>query len=168
MLAPLSSWSQSYPTQRVIGKDTVVMMTKKQAEDINKVFRQNNLQLAKLKREIDSLKVSPPPPPPRTVRGTLLLHDTVTVVDTLKLTDTIRNTVTITDTIGPRLRGSVLLPKGDFWLYTYNEKTQRYEMDSNTLNAIKENNKDRTGSTIMAIWSTTVVVLMSMIIFLGV
>ena len=58
----------------------------------------------------------------------------------------LRNTVTITDTIGPRLRGSVLLPKGDFWLYTYNEKTQRYEMDSNTLNAIKTNYKKLKGS----------------------
>lgn len=165
-MAPLSSWSQSYPTQRVIGKDTVVLMTKKQAEDVNKIFRQNSLQINKLKKEIDSLKNITPPT--RTVRGTLLLHDTVTVVDTLKLTDTIKNVVTVTDTIGPRLRGSVLLPKGDFWLYTYNEKTQRYEMDSNTLNAVKENNKDKTGSTIMAIWSTTVIVLMSIVIFLGV
>lgn len=141
------------------------MMTKKQAEDINKIFRQNNLQLANLKKEIDSLKSIPQP---KTIKGTLLLHDTVTVIDTLKLTDTVRNIVTVTDTIGPRLRGSVLLPKGDYWLYTYNEKTQRYEMDSSTLEAMKKINQNKTDSNIITIWSATVIVLMSMIIFLGV
>jgi hypothetical protein len=171
-LAPLSSWSQSYPTQRVIGKDTVVLMTKKQAEDVNKIFRQNSLQISKLKKEIDSLKNITLTP--RTVRGTLLLHDTVTVVDTLKLTDTIKNIITVTDTIGPRLRGSVLLPKGEFWLYTYDEAKQRYEMDPNTLQAItqsnierKEKNRDKISRDIIAIWSTTVIWLVTIVLFVG-
>ena len=142
------------------------MMTKKQAEDVNKIFRQNNLQINKLKKEIDSLKVTPPPL--RTVRGTLLLHDTVTVVDTLTLTDTIKNTITVTDTIRPRLRGSVLLPRGEYWLYTFNEKNNCYEMDSNTLQALKEQNQERVGLKIIAVWSTTVIFLTSLIFFLGV
>jgi len=166
MLAPLSGWSQSYPTQRVIGKDTVVTMTKKQAEDLNKVFRQNNLQITKLKNEIDSLKKYSPPP--RTVRGTLLLHDTVTVIDTLTLTDTIKNTIQVNDTVYPRLKGSVLLPKGDYWLYTFNEKTQRYEMDRNSVEAQKVEKGDKIQLNILTVWSTTVVLLTAMVYFLGI
>ena len=77
MLAPLLSWSQSYPTQRVIGKDTIVTMTKKQAEDITKVFRQNNLQITKLKTEIDSLKTLPLIP--------VSSRDTLVVIDVTKI-----------------------------------------------------------------------------------
>lgn len=144
------------------------MMTKKQAADINQIFRTNKEYISKLKLEIDSLK-KPVPfyTPPKIVKGILVVHDTVTVIDTLRRVDTIKNTVTVTDTIGPRLRGSVLLPKGDFWLYTYNEKNQRYELDPNTLNAVKENNKDRLGTNLMLIWSTTVIILTSIIFFTG-
>jgi hypothetical protein len=166
MLVPLLSWSQSYPTQRVIGKDTVVIMTKKQAGDINIVFRQNNLQISKLKHEIDSLKKLPAPQ--RTVRGTLLLHDTVTVRDTLTITDTIRNSIQVNDTTYPRLKGSVLLPKGDYWLYTFNEKTQRYEMDRNSVEAQKVEKGDRIQVNILTVWSITVMILTSMVYFLGV
>ena len=166
MLVPLLSWSQSYPTQRVIGKDTVVVMTKKQAEDINKIFRQNSLQISKLKHEIDSLKKYSPTP--RTVRGTLLLHDTVIVRDTLTITDTIRNSIRVNDTIHPRLKGSVLLPKGDYWLYTFNEKTQRYEMDPGSVEAQKIEKGDRVDFNIITVFSTTVLLLTAMIYFLGV
>jgi hypothetical protein len=141
-------------------------MTKKQAEDLNKVFRQNNLQITKLKNEIDSLKKYSPPP--RTVRGTLLLHDTVTVIDTLTLTDTIKNTIQVNDTTYPRLKGSVLLPKGDYWLYTFNEKTQRYEMDRNSVEAQKVEKGDKIQLNILTVWSTTVVLLTAMVYFLGI
>ena len=52
--------SQSYPTQRIEGKDTVVVMTKKQAENINMVFKNTKTQIDKLKIEIDSItKIKP-------------------------------------------------------------------------------------------------------------
>lgn len=37
------------------GSDTVVVMTKKQAQDINAVFRANNIQIQSLKAELDSV-----------------------------------------------------------------------------------------------------------------
>lgn len=46
----LSSYSQSYPTQRIEGKDTVVVMTLDQAREINEVF-------ATLRKQKDSLIV---------------------------------------------------------------------------------------------------------------
>jgi hypothetical protein len=49
-----------YPTQRIEGKDTVVVMTKKQAENINVVFKNTKNQIDKLKIEIDSItKIKP-------------------------------------------------------------------------------------------------------------
>jgi len=52
--------SQSYPTQRIEGKDTVVVMTKKQAENINIIFKNTKTQIDKLKIEIDSItKIKP-------------------------------------------------------------------------------------------------------------
>ena len=55
-----SALSQSYPTQRIEGKDTVVVMTKKQAENINIVFKNTKTQIDKLKIEIDSItKIKP-------------------------------------------------------------------------------------------------------------
>lgn len=57
---PLLTLSQSYPTQRIEGKDTVVIMTKKQAENINIVFKNTKTQIDKLKIEIDSItKIKP-------------------------------------------------------------------------------------------------------------
>lgn len=57
---PLLTLSQSYPTQRIEGKDTVVVMTKKQAENINIVFKNTKTQIDKLKIEIDSItKIKP-------------------------------------------------------------------------------------------------------------
>lgn len=62
ILASLSSYSQ-YPVTKIIGKDTVVIMTVKQAEEINKKFldlRDSINSLGKTivvsKVEIDSLK----------------------------------------------------------------------------------------------------------------
>jgi len=56
---PLLALSQ-YPTQRIEGKDTVVVMTKKQAENINVVFKNTKNQIDKLKIEIDSItKIKP-------------------------------------------------------------------------------------------------------------
>lgn len=52
------SWSQSYPTQRVEGTDTVVVMTKQQADDINLVFRKNNIEISNLRLALDSAKLS--------------------------------------------------------------------------------------------------------------
>ena len=47
-LLPLLSWSQSYPYQRIEGGDTVVVMTKKQGDDINGVFRTNKFTIDSL------------------------------------------------------------------------------------------------------------------------
>ena len=47
-LLPLLSWSQSYPYQRIEGNDTVVVMTKKQGEDINNIFRKNKFTIDSL------------------------------------------------------------------------------------------------------------------------
>jgi len=47
-LLPLLSWSQSYPYQRIEGGDTVVVMTKKQGDDINGVFRANKFTIDSL------------------------------------------------------------------------------------------------------------------------
>ena len=51
-LLPLLSWSQSYPYQRIEGSDTVVVMTKKQGEDINNIFRINKLTIDSLGNKI--------------------------------------------------------------------------------------------------------------------
>lgn len=63
ILASLSSYCQ-YPVTKIVGKDTVVIMTVKQAEEINKKFldlRDSINSLGKTvtisKVEIDSLKV---------------------------------------------------------------------------------------------------------------
>ena len=52
MLSPLC-WSQSYPTQRIENGDTVVVMTKKQADQINEVFRRNSVDLKTLSAEVE-------------------------------------------------------------------------------------------------------------------
>jgi hypothetical protein len=60
LLLPLLSLSQSYPTQRIEGKDTVVVMTKKQADNINVIFKNTKTQIDKLKIELDSVtKIKP-------------------------------------------------------------------------------------------------------------
>ena len=46
------SWTQSYPTQRVEGNDTVVVMTIKQAQDINTVFANQKQEINQLKQDI--------------------------------------------------------------------------------------------------------------------
>lgn len=63
ILASLSSYCQ-YPATKIIGKDTVVIMTIKQAEEINKKFLDLRDSISSLdktvsinKVEIDSLKV---------------------------------------------------------------------------------------------------------------
>lgn len=48
LLLPLFSLSQSYPYQRTEGNDTVVVMTKKQGDDINNVFRKNKFTIDSL------------------------------------------------------------------------------------------------------------------------
>jgi hypothetical protein len=40
LILPLLTWSQ-YPVQRIEGKDTLVVMTKEQAVNINETFRKN-------------------------------------------------------------------------------------------------------------------------------
>lgn len=55
MLVSLSSYSQ-YPTVKTIGKDTVVIMTVKQGEDINKQFTSLNDSLSKSNEEILKLR----------------------------------------------------------------------------------------------------------------
>ena len=96
---PLLTLSQSYPTQRIEGKDTVVVMTKKQAENINMVFKNTKTQIDKLKIEIDSItKIKP-----------TLVRDTV------------------------YKRGSILIPNGNYLLYNFNERENRYELDPNSV-----------------------------------
>lgn len=100
---PLLTLSQSYPTQRIEGKDTVVVMTKKQAENINMVFKNTKTQIDKLKIEIDSItKIKP-----------TLVRDTV------------------------YKRGSILIPNGNYLLYNFNERENRYELDPNSVVAAK-------------------------------
>lgn len=100
---PLLTLSQSYPTQRIEGKDTVVVMTKKQAENINMVFKNTKTQIDKLKIEIDSItKIKP-----------AVVRDTI------------------------YKRGSILIPNGNYLLYNFNEKENRYELDPNSVVAAK-------------------------------
>lgn len=99
-----SALSQSYPTQRIEGKDTVVVMTKKQAENINIVFKNTKTQIDKLKIEIDSItKIKP-----------TVVRDTI------------------------YKRGSILIPNGNYLLYNFNEKENRYELDPNSIVTAKE------------------------------
>ena len=99
-----SALSQSYPTQRIEGKDTVVVMTKKQAENINIVFKNTKTQIDKLKIEIDSItKIKP-----------TIVRDTI------------------------YKRGSILIPNGNYLLYNFNEKENRYELDPNSIVTAKE------------------------------
>ena len=58
MLASLSSYCQSYPTVKTIGKDTVVIMTVKQGEDINKQFTSLNDSLSALNKDLLELRVA--------------------------------------------------------------------------------------------------------------
>lgn len=58
MLVSLSSYCQSYPTVKTIGKDTVVIMTVKQGEDINKQFTSLNDSLSALNKDLLELRVA--------------------------------------------------------------------------------------------------------------
>lgn len=53
----LSSYSQSYPTQRIEGKDTVVVMTLDQAREINEVFATLREQKDSLITYVDTITV---------------------------------------------------------------------------------------------------------------
>ena len=56
MMVPNLSFSQSkYPRQTVIDNDKVVILTTKQAQDINNVFTDQDLLIKNLNLEIDSL-----------------------------------------------------------------------------------------------------------------
>ena len=46
---PLLSWSQSYPYQRIEDGDTVVVMKRNQAEEVNLVFRSNQFTIDSLR-----------------------------------------------------------------------------------------------------------------------
>ena len=50
------SWAQSYPTQRIEGKDTVVVMTIKQAQDINTVFANQKSEIHKLNQDLQGMR----------------------------------------------------------------------------------------------------------------
>jgi hypothetical protein len=77
----------------------VVVMTKKQAENINMVFKNTKTQIDKLKIEIDSItKIKP-----------TLVRDTV------------------------YKRGSILIPNGNYLLYNFNERENKYELDPNSV-----------------------------------
>jgi len=78
-------------------------MTKKQAENINMVFKNTKTQIDKLKIEIDSItKIKP-----------AVVRDTI------------------------YKRGSILIPNGNYLLYNFNEKENRYELDPNSVVAAK-------------------------------
>ena len=55
LLASLSSWSQSYPKTKIINGDTVVLLLKAQADDINTKFFNYNEKINNQKAQIDSL-----------------------------------------------------------------------------------------------------------------
>lgn len=57
MLVSLSSYCQ-YPTVKTIGKDTVVIMTVKQGENINKQFTSLNDSLSALNKDLLELRVA--------------------------------------------------------------------------------------------------------------
>ena len=58
LLASLSSWSQSYPKTKIINGDTVVLLLKAQADDINTKFFNYNEKINNQKAKIDSLVLS--------------------------------------------------------------------------------------------------------------
>lgn len=107
-------------------------MTKKQAENINLIFKNTKTQIDKLKIELDSItKVKP-----------TLVRDTV------------------------YKRGSILIPKGSYLLYNYNEKQNRYELDPNSIDAkgITDESSDRKGVIISSIGFITVITLFFILI----
>jgi predicted nucleic acid-binding OB-fold protein len=55
LLVSLSSLSQSYPKTKIINGDTVVLLLKAQAEDINTKFFNYNETITYQKNQIDSL-----------------------------------------------------------------------------------------------------------------
>lgn len=55
LLVSLSSLSQSYPKTKIINGDTVVLLLKSQAEDINTKFNNYNEKINIQKNQIDSL-----------------------------------------------------------------------------------------------------------------
>ena len=55
LLASLSSWSQSYPKTKIINGDTLVILLKAQADDINTKFFNYNEKINNQKAQIDSL-----------------------------------------------------------------------------------------------------------------
>ena len=55
LLVSLSSLSQSYPKTKIINGDTVVLLLKAQAEDINIKFNNYNEKINTQKNQIDSL-----------------------------------------------------------------------------------------------------------------
>ena len=57
-MQPLLNYSQSYPTQRIEGKDTVVVMTLEQAREINEVFATLRGQKDSLITYVDTVKVT--------------------------------------------------------------------------------------------------------------
>jgi len=56
MLLSLSLTAQTYPKKKIINGDTVVVMTQKQASDINNVFRGLRLDNKEYKSKADSLR----------------------------------------------------------------------------------------------------------------
>jgi hypothetical protein len=56
MLLSLSLIAQTYPKKKVINGDTVVVMTQKQASEINVVFRELRLDNKQYKSKADSLR----------------------------------------------------------------------------------------------------------------
>lgn len=56
MLLSLSLTAQTYPKKKIINGDTVVVMTQKQASDINVVFRGLRLDNKEYKSKADSLR----------------------------------------------------------------------------------------------------------------
>ena len=56
MLVSLSSYCQ-YPTVKTIGKDTVVIMTVKQGQDINQKFLELNDTISKMKSHLENKSV---------------------------------------------------------------------------------------------------------------
>jgi len=50
------SLAQSYPTQRIEGKDTVVVMTIKQAQDINLVFATQKSEIVRLQEDLQGMR----------------------------------------------------------------------------------------------------------------
>jgi hypothetical protein len=57
MVTNLTSAQSNYPIQTIINRDTVVILTKKQADDINNIFENQKSKIDTLKKQLSSYRI---------------------------------------------------------------------------------------------------------------